>query len=232
MKQDVKCAVPVVYEDNHLLVVIKPANLPVQADESGDMDLLTLLKAYIKEKYEKTGEVYLGLVHRLDRPVAGLVVFARTSKAAARLSQQLKTREMGRTYLLKVKGRTNDEGVLTDWLLKDPSANTTKVVPESTEGAKQAVLLYQTLGHTQEHSLVAASLKTGRSHQIRVQFSHMGNPIWGDARYGGGKPGEQIALYAWRLHLIHPTTKEPMQWEAPLPMFATAFGAVALKHEF
>ena len=209
--------VDVLYEDNHVLVALKPRNMPVQADASGDMDLLTHLKGYIKEKYNKPGNVYLGLVHRLDRPVAGLVAFARTSKAAARLSGQLQDRRMGREYLCVVQGVAPESGHLRHFLLKDERTNSSRAVPEGTPGAKEALLDYKRLDAADGLSLLKVKLGTGRSHQIRVQMKEAGFPLWGDNRYGGGKPGESVALYAWGLAFEHPTTKEKLRLWAPYP---------------
>lgn len=207
----------VIYEDNHLLVVSKPCNVPVQGDASGDEDLLTAMKGYIKRKYDKPGEVYLGLVHRLDRPVGGAMVFARTSKAAQRLTDQVKSRKMGRTYWAVVRGNPPDAGTLRHFLLKDERTNTTRAVREGTPGAKEAILDYQVIGRRDGLSLCQIKLRTGRSHQIRVQFSTSGWPLWGDARYGSGKPGEQIALWGRYLDLEHPTQKTPMHFDCPAP---------------
>ena len=210
----------VLYEDNHLLVVEKPANVPVQADASGDEDLLTVCKGYIKERYQKPGEVYLGLVHRLDRPVGGVMVFARTSKAAARLTEQFSAHKAQKRYAAIVEGSAPAEGRLTDFLLKNESTNTTTVVKEGTPGAKQARLGYRTLARADGLSLLDVNLQTGRPHQIRVQLSHAGFPIRGDQRYNpGARVGDQIRLWAYALTIAHPTLKEPMTFYA-LPPFA------------
>lgn len=214
---DVYRGVGVVYEDNHLLVAVKPPNMPAQADGSRDPDLLSVMKAYVGEKYRKPGAVYLGLVHRLDRPVGGLTVFARTSKAAARLSEQVREKALSRQYVAAVRGSAPARGELTDWLLKDERTNTVRVVPEGTPGAKQARLRFALAGRAGDLSLLRVRLFTGRSHQIRVQLAHAGLPIWGDARYGGGRPGEQIALWGMRLGLTHPTRREEMAFCAPPP---------------
>ena len=210
--------VGIVYEDNHLLVVVKPPNMPTQADASGDPDLHSTMKQYIAEKYQKPGAVYLGLVHRLDRPVGGLVVLARTSKAADRLSEQVRKKTLARQYVAAVRGNPAKEAELCDWLLKDERTNTVRAVAEGTPGAKDAMLRYAVAGSAGELSLVRVKLFTGRSHQIRVQLSHNGTPIWGDARYGAGKPGQQIALWGAHLGMVHPTKKEEMRFTALPPM--------------
>ena len=215
----------VLYEDNHLLVVEKPANVPVQADASGDEDLLTACKGYIKEKYQKPGEVYLGLVHRLDRPVGGVMVFARTSKAAARLTEQFSAHRARKRYAAIVEGEAPAEGRLTDFLLKNESTNTTAVVAVGTPGAKQAKLSFRTLAREKGLSLLDVDLQTGRPHQIRVQLSHAGYPIHGDQRYNpAAQVGEQIRLWAYALTIAHPTLKEEMTFYAlpPFPEFPTA----------
>ena len=210
----------VLYEDNHLLVVEKPANVPVQADASGDEDLLTACKGYIKEKYQKPGEVYLGLVHRLDRPVGGVMVFARTSKAAARLTEQFSAHRAQKRYAAVVEGSAPAEARLSDFLLKNESTNTTSVVKEGTPGAKPARLSYRTLMRADGLSLLDVDLQTGRPHQIRVQLSHSGFPIKGDQRYNpNARVGDQIRLWAYALTIAHPTLKEPMTFYA-LPPFA------------
>ena len=216
----------VLYEDNHLLVVEKPMNVPVQADISGDEDLLTACKGYIKERYQKPGEVYLGLVHRLDRPVGGVMVFARTSKAAARLTEQFSAHRTEKRYAAVVEGFAPAEGNLFDYLLKNEATNTTAVVPAGTPGAKPARLSFRTLAREKGLSLLDVNLQTGRPHQIRVQLSHRGLPLKGDQRYNpGARVGEQIRLWAYALTLTHPTLKEPMTFYA-LPPFAEFSTAV------
>ena len=207
-------AVPVLYEDNHLLAVVKPANMPVMADASGDLDLLTALKQYIAEAYHKPGAVYLGLVHRLDRPVGGVMVFARTSKAASRLSQAFAAHETEKRYLAVVEGDLTGPRELTDCLLKDERTGMVRVVPPDAPGAKEARLLTAPLARRQGTTLCEVRLYTGRAHQIRVQHAHAGLPLWGDNRYGRGRPGEQIALFARQLTVPHPTRREPMTFSA------------------
>lgn len=208
----VEGGVRILYEDNHLLVVEKPVNLPAQADLSGDEDLLTLLKAYVKRRYDKPGEAYLGLVHRLDRPVGGVMVFARTSKAAARLTDQFRTHEAKKRYVAIVRGEPRPEAALTDWLYKDEKTFSSRVVPPGTEGAKEAKLRYALLARDKQgRALLDVELYTGRPHQIRVQLLNAGLPIEGDQRYApDARPGEQIKLWAYALTLTHPTLREPM----------------------
>ena len=204
----------IIYEDNHLLVVEKPINIPTQEDNTKDKDLLTILKEYIKEKYNKPGNVYLGLVHRLDRPVGGIMVFARTSKAAARLSEQVRNKTFKKTYYAVVIGNINKEGKLKDYLLKDEKKNIVKV----DKNGKEARLNFKKIDFKNNMSLVEINLETGRSHQIRVQMSHYGYPLFGDQKYNNtSKVGEQIALFAKKIEFIHPTTNELLTFELDLP---------------
>jgi 23S rRNA pseudouridine1911/1915/1917 synthase len=208
----------ILYEDNHLLVVEKPANLPVQADASGDADLLTMLKKYIRERYGKPGEAYLGLVHRLDRPVGGAMVFAKTSKAAARLSAQFRSHEAKKRYCAIVSGNPKPREALTDWLIKDAATFSSRAVPPETPGAKQARLRYSLLGRTEGKALLDIELLTGRPHQIRVQLQNAGLPIEGDQRYNANaQEGIQIRLWAYALTIAHPTLKEPMTFFSAPP---------------
>lgn len=203
----------VVYEDNHLLVVVKPPNLLTQGDKTGDPSLLNEAKGYIKERYHKPGEVYLGLVHRMDRPVGGLVALARTSKAAARLSEQLRTHAMRRDYLAVVRGGAIPDALdLCDWLLMDEAAGRVRAVAPETPGAKEARLHLRALGRDGGTALVHVSLETGRKHQIRAQLAHAGFPILYDARYGEAVPGQPVALWGAALSFRHPTRGEPMQF--------------------
>ena len=212
-----KYVIDVLYEDNHLLVAVKPPNLPAQADRSGDDDLLSILKRYIGNKYQKPGNMYLGLVHRLDRPVGGVMVFARTSKAAARLSEAFAAHAQDRRYLAVLKGGLAGDTALEDHLLKDPATGMVRVVPPDTPGAKRAKLVSRPLARRDGLTLAEVRLFTGRSHQIRVQHAHAGLPLWGDARYGGGRPGQQIALWAAELTLEHPTRHEALRFACPPP---------------
>ena len=211
--------IPIVYEDNHLLVVVKPPNLLSQGDSTGDPDLLTLLKEYIREKYDRPGNVYLGLVHRLDRPVGGVMVFARTSKAASRLSEQIREGDLDRGYLAVVHGHLERlSGSLTGYLLKDRSKNLVKLVKGGTKGAQEARLDYRVVDMSADCTLVRIKLHTGRSHQIRVQMAELGHPLVGDQRYGPrSNERRQIALWAEWLRFIHPTTKEVMEFREPPP---------------
>lgn len=206
----------VIYEDNHIIVVEKMVNVPSQADKTGDLDMLTIIKQYLKEKYNKPGNVYLGLVHRLDRPVGGVMVFAKTSKAAARLSEQVRVKEFKKKYLVVVNGKMeNKKGVLEDYLLKNEKANMSKVVSKETKNAKYAALDYEVLKYNEEIdlSVLKINLHTGRHHQIRVQLSSRNHSIYGDQKYGGRGHGKQIALWAYELTIIHPVTKEEMTFK-------------------
>lgn len=203
----------VLYEDNHIIVVEKPVNIPSQGDKTGDIDMLSLVKEYIKEKYHKPGEVYLGLVHRLDRPVGGVMVFARTSKAAARLSEQVRSKVFKKKYLVICDGKfENEKGTLQNYLLKNERLNISRVVKEGTKNSKLAVLDYEVLKYNEEIdlSLVKINLHTGRHHQIRLQLANFGHSICGDQKYGTRGRGKQICLWAYELKIFHPTTKEEL----------------------
>ena len=206
----------VIYEDNHCIVVIKPAGIPSQADNNGVIDMLTLVKAYIKEKYNKPGEVYLGLVHRLDRPTGGVMVFAKTSKAASRLSEQVRDKKMHKKYLCIVDGKMESQtGSMRDFLIKNEKTNTSKVVKEGTKNAKEALLDYEVIKYNEEinMSVVKVDLHTGRHHQIRVQFASRNHSLSGDQKYGTRGRGKQLALWAFSLSFEHPTLKEEMTFE-------------------
>ena len=202
----------IVYEDNHLLVVIKPHNIAVQEDESKDKDLLNLLKNYIKVRDNKPGNVFLGLVHRLDRPTGGVMVFAKTSKCAARLTEQLKNKEMKKNYLCVVLGKPiQDKARLTCYLVKDEKTNTVNLSTRSDYGAKEAILDYEVLDSISDASLIKVDLLTGRSHQIRVQMSKQNNTvIYGDFKYGDKSHGGNLALWAYQLKFNHPISKKQM----------------------
>lgn len=204
----------IIYEDNHIIVVNKEKNQLVQQDSTNDLDMLTEIKSYLKTKYNKPGNVYLGLVHRLDRPVSGVMVFAKTSKAASRLSKQIRDKEFKKTYYAVIVGKTEEEGILEDKLLKDTNKNITKV----DSSGKKSVLEYKLLAYKNGYSLVKVNLITGRSHQIRVQFSSRGLPLYGDQKYNKNvKPKEQLALLAKRIEFMHPTKNELMKFEVDIP---------------
>ena len=199
----------ILYEDNHLLVVVKPANMAVNLDSSNDLDLLTYLKQYLKEKYQKPNNVYLGLVHRLDRPVAGIMVFAKTSKAASRLAKDMQSKK---EYLAVICGNCKDKDTLTDYLKKDRQTN--MVSTSNSKEGKLASLQYYKIEQIDKLCLVKVILQTGRSHQIRVQFASRNMPLWGDQRYNkNAKVSQQIALFAYRLSFPHPITKQTMSFE-------------------
>ena len=206
----------ILYEDNHLLVVEKPVNMPVCEDNSHDIDLLSYLKKYLKDKYQKPGNVYLGLVHRLDRPVGGVMVFARTSKAASRLSLQVQNHELEKVYIAVCEGKTPDSGSWTDYLVKD-TKNNQSYVTDSSHG-KEAILSFKKISYHDNKSLVEIYLKTGRSHQIRVQFSSHGFPLVGDAKYNIHSDNKtNVALFAKKLSFYHPITKEKLCFELNIP---------------
>lgn len=207
----------VIYEDNHIIVVEKPVNVPSQGDKTGDEDMLTLIKNYLKEKYNKPGNVYLGLVHRLDRPVGGVMVFAKTSKAASRLSEQVRNKTFRKTYLVICNGKMEyDKEILTDYLWKDEKNNTSYVVKEGKKNSKFAELEYELIKYCKEEdlSLVKVNLHTGRHHQIRVQLSSRGHAIYGDNKYHGRGAGSGICLWAYKLTLEHPITKEKLTFNS------------------
>ncbi len=213
MEEDLK----VIYEDNHIIVVEKPVNIPSQGDKTGDVDMLTIIKEYLKEKYNKPGNVYLGLIHRLDRPVGGVMVFAKTSKAAARLSEQVRDKVFKKKYLVIANGKFDKEtGVLSDYLLKNERKNMSRVVPEGTKNSKYAELDYEVLKYDEELNLsvLKINLHTGRHHQIRVQLSSRNHSIYGDQKYGGRGHGKQICLWAYELTINHPITKEEMTFKS------------------
>lgn len=207
----------VLYEDNHIVVVIKPQNMPSQEDESGDMDLLTLVKNYVKEKYNKPGEVFIGLVHRLDRPTGGIMVFARNSKSASRLSEQIRDHKMEKTYYAVCKGCPKEKsGSLVNYLKKDEKDNIVKIVSMGATDAKKAELSYKVLQTNGEESLLEVKIVTGRSHQIRVQLAGINCPLLGDNKYGKDKTkaSKNLGLWAGKLEFVHPVSKEKMTFMA------------------
>ena len=209
---------PVLYVDNHLLAVYKPSGLLVQGDRTGDVCLLDLGRQWIKMHYRKPGKVYLAMVHRLDRPVAGVVLFARTSKAASRLSRQFRERTVEKRYLAVVHGAlSGSRGRLVDHIVRENRVS--RLVPEATDSSQEARLTYEVLDFDGRTSLLRVALETGRRHQIRIQLAHAGHPIVGDLRYGMGAPlpGRQIALLAHTLTVDHPTRGERLRITSPIP---------------
>lgn len=216
----------ILYEDNHIIVVVKAADQPVMQDASDDYDLLTEVKDYIKIKYNKPGNVYAGLVYRLDRPVGGVMVFAKTSKAASRLSEQIRNNVITRKYMAVVSGRmSKTSDTLENLICKDKDKRMSFVSDTTCKEAKLARLSYTVLKTVGDYSLLDIELDTGRHHQIRVQLANIGHPIYGDMKYGKGPKGN-IALFSYSLELIHPVTKEIMKFtaepdytKAPWPLF-------------
>lgn len=204
--------IKILYEDNHLIGVLKPVNVPTQKDSSNDIDIFTMVKEYIKEKYNKPGNVYLGLLHRLDRPVSGVMVFAKTSKAAERMTKMIQKHEVNKTYYAVVEGKVESKGRFIDKLLKDEKTNTVIVSPKG----KEAILDYELIAYKDNYSLVKINLITGRSHQIRVQFSSRGYPLYGDQRYNK-QDKKQIALFCHSMSFIHPVTKNEITIEDEIP---------------
>lgn len=203
----------VVYEDNHIIVVVKPQNIPTQADITGDLDMLSVVKEYLVQTYGKPGEAYAGMVHRLDRPTGGVMVFAKTSKAAERLCAQIQDGTFEKKYLCVTCGEPKErKNTLVNYIKKNEQQNIVKVVPVLTEGAKRAELDYAVLQTVQNFSLVQVKLITGRSHQIRVQMSFIGNPLFGDVKYGADPKTSKhkLALWATEIRFEHPVTKKTM----------------------
>lgn len=207
-----------VYIDNHILVINKPAGLLSQADRTGDMDVLSIWKMYIKDRFHKPGNVFLGLVHRLDRPASGLMILARTSKAAARLSAAFARREVVKEYYAIVEGDVHIQGILTDYLVKEEGR--VRTAAKTDDGARYAELRLSAVESRRGLTLVKIQLQTGRSHQIRVQLSQRDMPILGDMRYGASREldGKNLALHAFRLGLEHPVRLVPLEWKAPIPV--------------
>lgn len=210
----------VIYEDNHIIVVSKTASEIVQGDKTGDTPLSELVKHYLKEKYNKPGNVFIGVTHRLDRPVSGLVVFAKTSKALARLNEMFKNGDVHKTYWAIVKNCPQEtEATLEHYLVRNEKQNKSYAYDREKPGAKKAILHYKLIGHSKNYFLLEVDLKTGRHHQIRCQLAKIGCPIKGDLKYGfpRSNPDGSICLHARRVSFIHPVSKELIELEAPLP---------------
>ena len=210
----------VVYEDNHIIIVSKQSGEIVQGDKTGDRPLSDIVKDYIKEKYQKPGAVFLGVVHRLDRPVSGLVVFARTSKALTRLNKMFAEGEVHKTYWAITKNTPRDsEGTLTHWLVRNEKQNKSYAYTSEKPNSKKAILKYRMIGHSDNYTLLEVNLMTGRHHQIRCQLAAMGCPIKGDLKYGAPRsnPDGSISLMSRSVEFIHPVSKEKIVVEAPLP---------------
>ncbi len=211
----------VIYEDNHIIIVNKSSSEIVQGDKTGDKPLVETVKDYIKQKYQKPGNVFLGVVHRLDRPVSGLVVFARTGKALSRLNEMFRTKDVHKTYWAIVQQRPpQEEGELVHWLVRNEKQNKSYAYDVEKPGSKQAVLAYKLIGQSERYYLLEVDLKTGRHHQIRFQLAKMGCPIKGDLKYGAPRsnPDGSISLLARRIRFIHPVSKKEICIEAPLPV--------------
>ena len=210
----------VVYEDNHIIAVNKTCREIVQGDKTGDMPLSEMLKIWLKEKYNKPGNVFVGVTHRLDRPVSGVVVFAKTSKALARLNEMFRKGEVKKTYWAIVKQRPPEpEGELVNWLVRNEKQNKSYVYDSERIHAKKAILHYRVIARSENYYLLEIDLKTGRHHQIRCQLAHMGCPIKGDLKYGADRsnPDGGISLHAHSAAFIHPVSKLPLQIVAPVP---------------
>ena len=210
----------VLYEDNHIIIVNKAAGEIVQGDKTGDKSLCDTMKQYIKEKYAKPGNVFIGLPHRLDRPVSGVVVFARTSKALERLNNMFRDGNVKKIYWAITKERpANPEGEIDTWILRNEKMNKSFSYPKEVKGSKRALLYYRHIASSQNYSLVEVELKTGRHHQIRCQLASIGCPIKGDLKYGAKRsnPDGSISLHARSIEFMHPVSKEPIKVTAPLP---------------
>ena len=210
----------VIYEDNHIIIVYKEAGEIVQGDKTGDEPLSEMVKEYVKEKYHKPGNVFLGVVHRLDRPVAGLVVFARTSKALSRLNDMFRKGEVHKTYwAITREAPRQPEALLEHWLVRNEKQNKSYAYDHEVAGSKLARLSYKVIARSQNYTLLEVRLLTGRHHQIRCQLAHIGCPIRGDLKYGARRsnPDGSISLLARRVEFTHPVSKQPICVEAPLP---------------
>ncbi len=223
----------IIFEDNHIIVVVKPHNISTQEDASLDPDMLTTLKNYIKERDNKPGNVFLGLVHRLDRPTGGVMVFAKTSKAATRLSKQIRDKDMQKSYFCVVNGRPQQaSGHLVTYLKKDHENNLVRIAPKLEEGAKEAILDYMVIDTKNKLSLIKVDLITGRSHQIRVQMSgQLNTPIYGDFKYGDKAHAGNLALWAYQLKFTHPVTKKSLKFIAEPDYTNPAFDSFRTKIE-
>lgn len=210
----------VLYEDNHIIIVYKQSGEIVQGDKTGDKPLSETIKEWIKEKYAKSGNVFLGVVHRLDRPVSGIVVFAKTSKALSRLNNMFRNGEVRKTYWAMVQTAPNmPEATLTNWLVRNEKQNKSYVYNNEMPNAKQAILKYKTIGQTEHYTLLEVNLLTGRHHQIRCQLAAMGCPIKGDLKYGARRsnPDGSISLLSHKVEFIHPVSKQKIVVVSPLP---------------
>ncbi|MCR6504992.1 MULTISPECIES: RluA family pseudouridine synthase [Bacteroides] len=210
----------VVYEDNHIIIVNKTASEIVQGDKTGDTPLSETVKQYLKEKYSKPGNVFIGVTHRLDRPVSGLVVFAKTGKALSRLNEMFKNSEVKKTYWAVVKNLPREEeGELVNYLVRNEKQNKSYAYDKEVPGSKKAILRYRIIGRSQNYYLLEVDLKTGRHHQIRCQLAKMGSPIKGDLKYGSPRsnPDGSICLHARSIRFVHPVSKELIEVEAPVP---------------
>ena len=211
---------PILFEDNHIIVVVKPQNLASCPDDSKDENALDNIKAYLKKTYNKPGNVYTALIHRLDRPTGGVMVFAKTDKAAGRLCEQMRTGDFDKRYLAVLVGELDpEEGKLENYLKKNTVNNMVYLCPQGTDGAKYACLEYRTEGVASGLTLAEIKLHTGRSHQIRVQMAGQNHPVFGDLRYGGAQAKKgKLALFAYSLSFTHPVTKERMRFVAEPPV--------------
>ena len=210
-----------VYEDNHLIIVYKEAGEIVQGDKSGDEPLSEMVKQWIKEKYQKPGNVFLGVVHRLDRPVAGLVIFARTSKALTRLNEMFRNGDIHKTYWAIVQQPPiESESTLTDWLVRNTQQNKSYAYNMPAPMAKKSILHYKTISSTERYTLLEVNLMTGRHHQIRCQLANIGCPIKGDLKYGAARsnPDGSICLLSHKVEFVHPVSKKKIKVVSPLPM--------------
>ena len=211
----------ILYEDNQIIVAVKPQNVPTQGDSSGDLSLLDQIKEYVKVKYNKPGNAFIGLVHRLDRPTGGVMVFARNSKSAERLCKQMEEGTFEKKYLAVTVGTPRDRRAkLVNWLVKNEATNTVRVVVARTEDAKRAELDYHVLEEADRIALLDVALSTGRAHQIRVQLQNIGHPVFGDAKYGGDTlaKGHNLALWAYHLSFLHPVSKKTMVFKVFPPL--------------